>query len=72
MEVVSLLEGEKFAQLVLMEVQSCFYRVENVGKLEKIEEEVLEVVDLSKINAVKVVDAAFTFQINKYRIKVLL
>jgi hypothetical protein len=32
-----------------------------LGKLEKIEEEVLEVVDLSKINAVKVVDAAFTF-----------
>ena len=33
-----------------------------LGKLEKIEEEVLEVVDLSKINAVKIVDAAtFTF-----------
>ena len=32
-----------------------------LGKLEKIEAEVLEVVDLNKINTVKVVDAAFTF-----------
>ncbi len=32
-----------------------------LGKLEKIEVEVLEVVDLNKLNAVKVVDAAFTF-----------
>ena len=32
-----------------------------LGKLEKIEEEVLEVVDLNKINTVKIVDAAFTF-----------
>lgn len=32
-----------------------------LGKLEKIEVEALEVVDLNKLNAVKVVDAAFTF-----------